>query len=336
MSKNSDFNIMFNIGPIAIPWYGFLIALGFVFFVLFSYFEWRKKQYPFFDFFNIIAVGAFFALFGARWWYLIFNPSDINGVVSFLKINDGRSILGSIFFCTIWLKFYTWKFASYIEFRRAFSILLPNILLAQAIGRWGNFFEQDVYGLQAYNELMFMPEFIRNGMLITDENGNQFYRQPLFLYESILNLLGWITITFILKNISTIKPGVHGSFYFFWYGLTRASLELFRDEMFIMKIGVIPTSFVLSIIFCVIGVLLIIYYQYFYENVNLALVYNSKEYLIHRLKILILFFRRFTFTISKSLFQSKYNQIKLKYYRGYEKKINIDYLNYLDIIRKKY
>ncbi len=331
MFRANDFNVMFFIGPIPVPWYGFLLSLGFLFFTIFSYFEWRKKEYKMYDFLNIIIVGVFFALFGARWWYLIFNPRDIENIFSFISIIDGRSILGSIFFSTIWLKFYINRFSSYIEFRRAFSILLPNILLAQSIGRWGNFFEQDVYGNIAQNNLIFLPEFIRSGMFI-----DGYYRQPLFLYESILDLTGWIIITFFLKNISKIEPGVHGSFYFIWYGSSRSIMELFRDDKFIMKIGSIPTSFILSILFLLFGLFLLIYYQFFYLEFELGWNYNRKNLITYFKKNTNLFLQRSFLILDKNEYIYQKNELKRIYYKEYSKKINLSYIEYFNSIKRKY
>ncbi len=327
----NDFSIMFTIGPISIPWYGFLLSLGFLFFCFFSYVEWRKKEYHWFDFFNIIFVGVFVALFGARWWYLIFNPKDIDSVFSFFQISNGRSILGSIFFCFVWLKFYTWKFANYIEFRRAFSLMFPNLLLAQAIGRWGNFFEQDVYGMVANNDLIFLPEYIREGMFINGE-----YRQPLFLYESIINLFGWVLITFSLKNISQLKPGTHGASYLIWYGVTRASMELYRDELFIMKIGNVPTSFILSIIIILVGVVLFVYYQFYFINININLTFNKNEYFKFIKDNLLLSSSRLFLRIELNEYKLNKKILKLNYEKNFCEKIDLNTIDYMKNLNKSY
>lgn len=257
-----DFSVAFYIGPIAVPWYGLLIGIGFLVMTIFCYIEWRKREYSNFDFFILFSVGALVAVFGARWWYLIFNPSDIEGVYSFFTISSGRSILGAVFFSVLWLYYYTKRHASYIQFRVALSIIVPNILIAQSIGRWGNFFQQDVYGqIVDYEDIAFLPDFIVEHMYI-----DGYYRQPLFLYESILDLLGWALIIGLLKTNKRVEPGVAAGAYLVWYCTTRACMELFRDEQFIMHIGNIPTSFVLSILGIFLGIFLIIYYQfYFYK-----------------------------------------------------------------------
>ena len=79
------------------------------------------------------------------------------------------------------------------------DIVVVGLILAQAIGRWGNFFNQEAYGaITTKQELinMHIPTFIINGMYI---DGN--YYQPTFLYESILDLLGFV-ILFLIRLLS--------------------------------------------------------------------------------------------------------------------------------------
>ncbi|CRX36988.1 / lgt / Prolipoprotein diacylglyceryl transferase /:472470 Reverse [Candidatus Hepatoplasma crinochetorum] len=323
---NSDFAIAFWIGPIPIPWYGLMLLLGFIFVFLISYIEWKKKKYKTFDLFLLFFVGVIVAIFGARWWYLLFNPKDFNGFISLFQIGEGRSILGSIFAILIWLYIYTTYFASYIEFRISFSIIVPNILIGQAIGRWGNFFDQNVYGQIATNELAFLPDFISDHMFI-----DGYYRQPLFLYESILDFLGWIIIALFLKTSTKIKAGVHGGFYLFWYGTVRVSMELLRDDKYIMKIGDVPTSFILSFFFLFYGIILMIYYQYYFERIAIFNhTYGKFYYEIKRKN-----FKLWTMYI----FNYKYN----KKYKNLINQNNLNYNNfkkfypqneYFDVVKK--
>ena len=136
-----------------------------------------------------------------------------------------------------------------------------------------------------------LPNFIQDGMWIENDGVFQFY-QPFFLYEAIINLLGWIIINKIIKNITWFKPGTHAGMYLFWYGITRASMENFRSEEYIMKIGNFHTSFAFAILFALIGFMMIIYYQFYYWKVKYFLDYEKKiyfSYLKKRLKLLFIF-----------------------------------------------
>ena len=266
-----------DVGPFAIYWYGIFVVTGFLATVVFSYIEWRKKGYSRFHYMNIFWIAIISGLWGARVWYLIFNPADINGLFSFFQISQGRSIQGSIFFGSLSLFLYNKHFMPEVEWRYTFSILIPNILIGQAIGRWGNFADQNVYGSIVQNSdqglFAMLPTFIKDGMLIAGD-----YRQPVFLYESIADLMAWILINKVIKSFKQVKPGVHGGMYFFTYGLIRASLELFRDDKYIMKINNFPTSFLLALIFMVLGIMIMIYYQCFYKQGQFFFKYQLSCY----------------------------------------------------------
>ena len=110
------------------------------------------------------------------------------------------------------------------------DVVLPTILLAQAIGRWGNFFNQEVYGATT-STWTFLPVFIQKQMTIDGE-----FRVPLFLIESLVNIGGYFMIRYAigkgLKNL--ILPGDQGFTYFLWYGIVRAIMEPLRDPKYNM------------------------------------------------------------------------------------------------------
>ncbi len=120
----------------------------------------------------------------------------------------------------------------------AIDMAVPTILVAQAIGRWGNFFNQEVYGLAVdVNGWLWLPTFIREQMTIT-ANGITSFRVPLFFIESVINLTGFFVIRYGvglgLKNIK--KPFDMALMYLVWYGLTRGIMEPLRDTNFNMGV----------------------------------------------------------------------------------------------------
>ena len=278
-------NDHFSIGPITFYWYGIILVFAFFASVFFTYLEWKKKGYSKYHFNNMFWITLITGLWGARVWYLVFNPSDIHSIFSFFKISQGRSILGSIFFIWLSLFLYVKYLGPDIEFRYVISMVIPNMLIGQAIGRWGNFVDQNVYGLIINDPnsgiFSFLPSFIKDAMLI-----DGYYRQPLFLYESLINLVGWVLIARVAKNFKKIKPGTHFAFYMIWYGVTRASMENFRAEEYIMKIGNFHTSFWLSILFIFIGLITFLYYQFFYKQTLFFFRYKFKFYFLSIIKII--------------------------------------------------
>ncbi len=119
-----------------------------------------------------------------------------------------------------------------IQIIPAIDIAVPTILVAQAIGRWGNFFNQEVYGaIGQVQDWMFLPTFIREQMVI-----NGAFRIPLFFIESVINLTGYFVIRFGIGDglKKWIKPGDQGLAYFVWYGLTRGIMEPLRNPIYNM------------------------------------------------------------------------------------------------------
>jgi prolipoprotein diacylglyceryl transferase len=119
-----------------------------------------------------------------------------------------------------------------INIIQAVDLAVPTILLAQAIGRWGNFFNQEVYGAVAnVEQWMWLPTFIREQMTI---NGS--FRVPLFLIESMINLTGYLVIRFgVGEGLKKFKfPGDQALMYLVWYGLTRGIMEPLRNPLYNM------------------------------------------------------------------------------------------------------
>lgn len=143
------------------------------------------------------------------------------------------------------------------------DIILPCVLIAQCVGRWGNFFNVEVYGkCVAKSKLAFLPNFIlrrleydNEGYLLCPLFSNRVV-QPLFLYEGILTFIGFIVIVFILRIFwkETRKTGTLAFLYPLYYGVVRMILEPMRDEEYIMRWGKVSQTMVTSILYIAIGV----------------------------------------------------------------------------------
>ena len=96
---------------------------------------------------------------------------------------------------------------------------------------------------------MHLPKFIINGMYI---NGS--YREPTFLYESILNIIGFI-ILLVVRKLKSIKTGTLTSIYLIWYGLLRVIIETFRSDS--LMLGPIKIAQLVSLIFIISGIILL-------------------------------------------------------------------------------
>jgi phosphatidylglycerol:prolipoprotein diacylglycerol transferase len=104
-------------------------------------------------------------------------------------------------------------FARYkkINFLRYVDVIMPGVILAQAIGRWGNFMNQEAHGGPVSKEFISkFPEFIQNGMLIKGT-----YYHPTFLYESIWNTLVCLILVYVLLKKKEGKDGIYLGVYDF-------------------------------------------------------------------------------------------------------------------------
>ena len=133
-----------------------------------------------------------------------------------------------------------------VSFFRAADCVVPTILIAQAIGRWGNYFNNEVYGHVVTNpSLQWFPFAV---------NINGVWHYAFFFYEMIINLVGF-ALLFSAAWYWKKKPnGLFTFAYFLWYGTVRAIMEPLRDSSFILSGGNVPWSQVFSYVMIIMGV----------------------------------------------------------------------------------
>ena len=137
-----------------------------------------------------------------------------------------------------------------VEFWQVVDIITPSLILGQAIGRWGNFINQEAYGgIVSIDFINKFPDFIKNQMFI-----NGFYRHPTFLYESLWNLLIFIVLI-ALRHKSFIKKGDIFALYLILYSSGRFFIEQMRTDSLMFQ-GLMVAQ-IISIILIVIGFVLI-------------------------------------------------------------------------------
>ena len=146
-------------------------------------------------------------------------------------------ISGALVGIIVGVLWFIWRNKKY-SIWMAVDIILPTILVAQALGRWGNFFNQEVYGF-ATNESIwwFVPKMIMNNMKsISSSLGEGMVYMPLFYVEFLTNLIGYFVLRFAigvgLKKYRELGDLAFG--YIVWYGLTRLIMEPLRDSNYNM------------------------------------------------------------------------------------------------------
>jgi len=259
--------IAFHIGSYPVHWYGIIITTGAVLGAwLASWMAQRKGDNPD-HIWNMLIVVLILGIIGARlyhvfsrpavgigWDYYKQHPADIfiprNGGYAGLGIYGGfiGGVLGLLGY-TLYNKLNFFRWADYA---------VPGLLLAQAIGRWGNFANQELFG---------PPTTLPWGIKIDCVN-RQFYEQyncgvlgpetrfhPTFLYESLWNFIGVGIMVLIFKKFNDkLRSGDLLFFYLIYYPLGRFFIELFfRPDAW--TLGALPTASVISLISMFIGVL---------------------------------------------------------------------------------
>ena len=205
--------------------------------------------------FFAILIGGSLALKESKKWKI---PEDFMVNLFFFIIpialdifkvwEGGLAIHGGIIAGLIFVIFYARKYK--INTKRLVDIIVVSLILGQAIGRWGNFFNGEAHGaVTSLEALKWLPEFIREGMHI-----NGVYYQPTFLYESIWCLIGFL-VMIAVRNWPYLKIGNLTSFYLIWYGIGSFFIEGFRTDS--LMFGSIKMAQVVSIGMIVIGILYI-------------------------------------------------------------------------------
>lgn len=240
-----------DLGFVQIHYYSICIFIAMLIGVFLVLKEAKRQNIDENKIIDLLFYAIIIGIVGARLYFVIFHLDYyLNNPLNIFKIwEGGLAIHGGIIAALIFIYFYTKK--KELNLLKILDILVVALLIAQAIGRWGNFFNSEAHGpettLETLNNL-FVPEFVINGMQI-----NGIYYLPTFYFESILCLLGFIIILIIRKKC---KIGDLTAFYLVWYGLVRFYIESFRTDslmFFDFKIAQI-----VSIIMVIIGVVLFI------------------------------------------------------------------------------
>lgn len=243
--------VLLDLGFIKIYWYSIMILLGLFIGGSLIIKESRKFKIPDDYILNMIFITILFGIIGARLYYVIFNWEFYShNLLSIVKIwEGGLAIHGGIIAGLLCIIFYTRKYK--VNTWRMLDIIAVGLIIGQAIGRWGNFFNGEAHGpattLQFLQQLH-LPNFIIEGMNIYGV-----YYQPTFLYESLWCLLGFVVLYFLRKRYYC-KIGQTTGLYFIWYGIGRFFIEGLRTDS--LMLGNLKIAQIISIILIVIGLII--------------------------------------------------------------------------------
>lgn len=247
--------VAFKLGPISVAWYGIIIVSAMLLAIYLTINEGEKRGISE----DFVVDTAFWALpmgiLGARLYYVLFELEFYldNPLRIFAIWEGGLAIYGGII--AGFLTFYYRSKKENVPILLLTDIVAPYLLLAQSIGRWGNFINQEAHGGEVsrqFLENLMLPEFIINQMNI----GGTYYH-PTFLYESVWSIIGVVIILLIRNRKNLLLRGESTALYLIWYGIGRTLIEGMRTDS--LYIGPLRVSQILSIVLVVFGIGLIVY-----------------------------------------------------------------------------
>ena len=234
---------LLNVGPISIRWYGFLISAALIFGLNLSK-KLAKSRGINPEYINkLLPSLVMSSIVGARIYYVIFEYRLFSGnnfftsiyflnlnikLPSFLAIWEGGiaihgALIGGFISLLIFCK------SNKLPIKTILDLIIPSLILGQSIGRWGNFFNNEAFGLPTNSPWkLFIP--IQNRPM---EFANYEFFHPTFLYESLWNLIIFFILIYIFKRqtkINSVKPGLISCIYLITYSFGRFWIEGLRTD----------------------------------------------------------------------------------------------------------
>lgn len=244
-------------------WYGILVTLGIIIGVIWAAYEIEKRGQSVDELYNGVIVVVFAGYFFARLTYVILDVIDGAQYASFWQVVNiragGVNILGGFAGAFVvglwfarWRKLKMWHYA---------DVTGPALLIAQGIGRWGNFINQELYGPPTgsswgilIDQQFRLPEY-SNLALFPPET--RFH--PTFLYESLALVIGFVLLLVLNGRFrNTWKPGTLFSLFLIWWGGNRTWIEFFRPDQPAIGNSVITLSMIMAVLIFIVGIILLL------------------------------------------------------------------------------
>jgi phosphatidylglycerol:prolipoprotein diacylglycerol transferase len=258
--------VAFHFGPLTVYWYGIILVSGMLVGGTVAAFEARRRGEDEDHVWNMLMVVVLLGIVGARLYHVFSSPAGGNLGWGYYRVHPeaiffiwdgGLGIYGAIVGGLIGILLYTYR--NKLSLLRYLDIGAPALLIGQAIGRWGNWANQELYG---------PPTTLPWGIMI-----DQYHRippfddltryplttrfQPDFLYESLWSLAGVILLLAAGRKLAgKLKEGDLFLAYLVWYPLGRLWVEALRPDAW--RVGNIPTAQIISVVLIVIAAVLLL------------------------------------------------------------------------------
>ncbi|WP_413682823.1 prolipoprotein diacylglyceryl transferase [Prochlorococcus sp. MIT 1011] len=235
---------LFQLGPFSLRWYGLLIAISVLVGLNLSGDLASKKGLKKSLINDLLPILVFASVIGARIYYVAFEWRNYTGKnfwssINFLNLNipipsaieiwgGGIAIHGALIMGTISIIFFCrWRKEPFWD---VIDVLVPSVALGQAIGRWGNFFNNEAFGIPTNLPWkLFIPYRFRPEIFLTQD-----YFHPTFLYESVWNIFVFGILIFLFRKANkkelTLPSGSLSCLYLISYSLGRLWIEALRTD----------------------------------------------------------------------------------------------------------
>ena len=258
--------VAFRLGPLTIYWYGIIIMTAALVGGTIASFEAKRRGENEEHIWNMLIFVVLLGIVGARLYHVFSSPAGSNLGWAYYREhpwaifeiwNGGLGIYGAVVGGFLGILLYTYR--ARLNLLRYLDLGAPALLMGQAIGRWGNFVNQELYGppttlpwgipidefhrILPFNDLGQYPLTVRF--------------HPVFLYESLWNLIGFVLILVAGRKLAgKLKEGDLFLAYLVWYPVGRLWVEALRPDAW--KIGNIPTAQIISVVLIVAAVALLV------------------------------------------------------------------------------
>jgi phosphatidylglycerol:prolipoprotein diacylglycerol transferase len=259
--------VAFRLGPyITVYWYGIIIVTAALVGGYVAAFEAKRRGEDEDHIWNMLIIVIILGIIGARLYHVFSSPQGGDYGWAYYREhpeaifqiwNGGLAIYGAVAGGLLGVLLYTYRFK--LSLWRYLDISAPALLIGQAIGRWGNLVNQELYGPPTtlpwgipIDEFHRIPPF---NDLSAYPLTTRFH--PDFLYESLWNLVGVVLLLVLGRKFAAkLKEGDLFLGYLIWYPLGRLWVEALRPDAWL--IGTIPTAQIISVVLIVVAVAVLV------------------------------------------------------------------------------